>query len=158
MMNYISKEINTTDSSSTNENITQNTSCTSPNHCCGGASKVVDVEKNLVKEEPKVQSLNPNHLILGDWKGFVGNTLIKIRFEFTNQTNKILAWYIICSMGPIQPAGYSEGPETISTRVRYNYLTNNLLIEDLVCGPICGWVTSTSIIGNAPNGNVLLTR
>lgn len=110
------------------------------------------------EKETEVQHLNQNHLILGDWKGFVGNTLIKIRFEFTNQTNKLLAWYTILTMDAMQPTGYFEGTETISTKVRFNYLTNDLLIEDLTCGPICGWVTPTSIIGNTPNGNVLLKR
>ena len=147
----------TTDSCSTNENIAQGTSCIIPTSCCNPPLNV-DSEKNLVKEEPKVQSTNINHLILGDWKGFVGNTLIKIRFEFTNQTNKLLAWYTVRTMDTIQPTGYFEGIEMISTKVRFNYLTNDLLIEDLSCGPICGWVTSTSIIGNTPNGNVLLTR
>lgn len=119
---------------------------------------VCNLPTGVNEKEPKVQPLNQNHLILGDWKGFVGNTLIKIRFEFTNQTNKVLAWYTIRTMDTTQPLGYVEGVEMISIKVRFNYLTNDLLIEDLSCGPICGWVTPTSIIGNTPNGNVLLTR
>lgn len=108
------------------------------------------------KEENSVNHIELNEKILGDWKGFIGCNNVKIRFEITNQTNKILAWCSICTHDAVN--GRAETPEMISTKVRYNYLTGDLLIEDMSLGPIFGWVTSNSIIGNVPTGNVILMR
>jgi hypothetical protein len=99
--------------------------------------------------KPNVQEKiidTPNQLLVGDWKGVMGDSLIKIRFETTNKTNKILAFYSIRNVDPVQPSGYFDQPEVISNMISFDHDKKEILIRDMVGGIFCGWVAEKSLM------------
>lgn len=119
-----------------------------------------------VDPKPNVQekNINPsNQLLIGEWKGIMGDNLIKIRFETTNQTNKILAFYSVRNVDPAQPSGYIDQPEMIATKISFDHATNEISIRDMVVvgSMFCGWVAekSSMIFGKwGPVGNTILYK
>jgi len=131
---------------------------TGPTGATGPTTPKVDSNQNV---QEKIVHQSNHQLLLGEWKGIMGDSLIKIRFETTNQTNKILAFYTIRNIDPAQPSGYVDQPEMIATKISFDRATNEIIIRDITPIMFCGWLAekSSMIFGKwGPVGNTMLYK
>lgn len=135
------------------------TCCTGPVRYTGdiGSTSPSTKTKDTEDDGPNLIE-TPYYLekILGTWKGVIGPNLVSIRFEFTNQTKMLLAFFTQFTVPTVPFNRHSHldnCPEVLSPKVNYNSYSKELFIEDATLGTVIAWVINDNIIGKLTDGS-----